>query len=303
VIAAALLSFLASGSEGGITATLRAEPAEVEVGQPMRWILEVEHPPGAAVRLPDVDPIPDDSWVLLEPRRVVRVPGGASETTRATWSVLSLEPGERALPAIAVQVEADGVARSIEPDAPAVAVRSALAAGEDAPRPIRGFHAAPGTGPGRRLAIAIGALVLLLAAALLVLRRRARRKPAAARAPTSLERLAELARSSTAAIAEDPAAGRAAIYALTRLLRESVDRRLGEDKAALVDVDWAALRESDERLPSGSRGSIARILREAEPVKYAQHAPTRFALEALLGDARNALEALEAESQPLGRAA
>jgi len=78
---------------------------------------------------------------------------------------------------------------------------------------------------------------------------------------------------------------------------------LGEDRAALVDPDWAQLRETDERLPAGSRATIARILRDAERVKYALHAPTRFAIEALLADARNALEALAEARKPLEKAA
>ena len=108
MIAAALLLLA-----GEITARLHAEPAEVEAGQPMSWILEVQHPAGALVRLPETDPVADDSWVLLEPRRVVRsaAPADRQETTTATWKVLSLEPGDRPLPTLAVQVESNGVAR------------------------------------------------------------------------------------------------------------------------------------------------------------------------------------------------
>ncbi|MFN0007700.1 MAG: hypothetical protein ACKVXR_07315 [Planctomycetota bacterium] len=272
-----------------ITARLRTEPAEAQVGEPVLWILEVEHPAGAAVRLPETDPIPDDGWVLLEPRRVV----GGQEITRATWSVLSLEPGDRALPAFAVQVESNGVARSIEVESSTLAVRSALEAGEDAPRPIRGFHEAPEHVSGRGFWLWLAALALLGAALFLWIRIRSRKRPPAVALPAPLERLAELSRQ----IQEDPESGRKTIYALTRLLRESSDRLLGEDRAALVDPDWAALREADERLPLGARTTIARILRDAERVKYALHAPTRFALEALLADARNALEAL-AEARP-----
>lgn len=285
-----------------ISARLRAEPTEVQVGQPVLWILEVDHPAGAAVRLPEADPIPDESWVLLEPRRVLLAPadpGGSQETTRATWSVLSLEPGDRALPAFAVQVESNGVARSIEVESSTLPVRSALEVGEDAPRPIRGFHAAPERTSGGGLGLALGALALLAAALFLWIRRRRRQKVPAVVLPTPLERLAELSREAL----EDPESGRKAIYALTRLLRESSDRFLAEDRAALVDPDWAALREADERLPLGTRTTIARILRDAVRVKYALHAPTRFALEALIADAKNALEALAEARLPMEKAA
>jgi len=290
MIAAALLLL---GSE--ITARLRAEPAEVEVGQPVQWILEVEHPAGAEVRLPEVDPIPEDVWVLLEPRRLSRM----QESTRVTWSALPLEPGERALPAFAVQVESNGVARSIEVESSTLPVRTALEVGEDAPRPIRGFHEAPGHVSGRGLWLSLAALGLIAVALVLWIRRRRRKHAPAAALPTPIERLAELSKQGQ----EDPESGRRAIYALTRLLRESCDGFLGEDRAALVDVDWAALREADERLPLGSRTTIARILRDAERVKYALHAPTRFALEALLADAKNALEALAEAPKPLEKAA
>lgn len=295
MIAAALLLLALGGpveTTGEITARLRAEPLEVEAGQPMTWILEVEHPAGASVRLPETDPVPDDSWVLLEPRRVVRSAAPATadglETTRATWRVLSLEPGHRPLPALAIQVESNGVARSIEVESSAITVRSALQAGEDAPRPIRGFHPAPERNSGGGLGLALGALALLAGGLAVWIRRRTRRKPQAVAVPTALEHLAELARQ----VREDPESGRKAVYALTRLLRESSDRFLGEDRAALVDGEWAALREIDERLPLGARTTFAQILRDAERVKYALHAPTRFALEALLADAKNALGAL-----------
>jgi len=300
---AATFLLLALGSAGEITARLRAEPAEAEVGQPMTWILEVEHPAGASVRLPEADPVPDESWVLLEPRRIVRSAAPATanglETTRATWKVLSLEAGDRPLPALSIQVESEGVSRSIDVQSSTIAVRSALQDGENAPRPIRGFHAAPERTAGGRLGLVLGALALLAAGLGLLLRRRARRKPRVVVAPTPLARLAELERQ----ITEDPESGRGTIYALTRLLRETTDRFLGEERAALVDGEWAALREIDERLPLGARTTFAQILRDAERSKYALHAPTRFALEALLADARNALAALAEASPPMEAAA
>ena len=291
---------LAIGVPGEARARLRAEPAQVEAGQPMTWILEVEHAAGAAVHLPEADPVPDDSWVLLEPRRIVRTPAiaGGLETTRATWKVLSLEPGDRPLPALPVQVESDGASRPVEVESSTVAVRSALQEGENAPRPIRGFHPAPERTAGHRLGLGFVALALLAALGLWI-RRRRRRKPRVAAAPTHLERLAELA----ARLSEDPESGRRVVYALTRLLRETTDRFLGEERAALVDADWAALREVDERLPIGARTTFAQILRDAERIKYALHAPTRFALEALLADARNALAALGEARSPLEVAA
>ena len=92
-------------------------------------------------------------------------------------------------------------------------------------------------------------------------------------------------------VADDPEAARAIVYDLSRLLRGSVDATLGEDRASLVDADWSARIETDERVPLGVRRTTAKILRDSERIKYALHAPTRFALEEMLADARSALEA------------
>ncbi len=285
MIAAAAL--LLSGLAGDVVARLRAEPAQVEVGQPAAWVLEIEHPAGASVHLPEGDPLPDDSWVLLEPRRVVRGSGERS-TTRATWRVMSLEPGKRKLPPIQIEVEEAGVTRKVEVEAGELDVRPALAEGEDAPRPIRSFRPPPEGAAGRTKGPVLLALVLIAAVAGFLLWRRARRKPAPASAPTALDRLAELERLA----AEDPDRARVVVYALSRLLRGTVDAFFHEDRAALVDADWAALLELDERVPLGVRTAAARILSDAERVKYALQVPTRFALEEMLADARNALEAL-----------
>ena len=262
---------------------LRLDPPQVETGEPQRWILEVEHEAGAAVRLPE-DPVAGDAWVLLEPRRISR-----SETaTRATWTMLPLEPGERPLPALAVQVEANGVSRTLEVAASTTTVRPALAPGEDAPRPIRGFHPAPPRAGVGLVAILGGVLALFAAIAAAWIVNRRRRRPVVVVPPTALQRLAALA----SGIPEDEEGARRTVYALTRLLRESTDRLLAEPRPALDDLDWAALREGDARLPADARASIARILRDAEPAKYARHAPTRFALEALFADSGKALGAL-----------
>jgi hypothetical protein len=287
ILAAALLGAPARG-DGEVVAHLHAEPSDVEVGEPCRFVLEVEHPAGATVRLPEGDLVPDDSWVLLEPRRISRP---APTRTIASWSCVSLEAGERQLPSLRIDVgDASGV-RKVDVDAGMLKVRSALAQGEDAPRPMRGFRAPPESDRGRRgrLVLAGATALAILAAAILILKRR-RRKPAQAGTPSALDRLAELRRSA----AEDEGASRRAVYGLSRLLRGTVDEFLREDRAALVDADWSARIEADERVPLGARRSIARILHDSERIKYALHAPTRFALEEMLAAAQTALEALAA---------
>ena len=275
-----------------VVAVLRAEPAEVQVGEPCRLVLEVERPAGAKVRLPDVDPVADDSWVVLEPRKLER-----SEPTRivASWKVLSLEAGERDLAKITVDEETPEGTRKIDVQAAAIHVIPALAEGEDAPRPLREFRDAPpnvAAGRGRLVLLAIAAIVA--AALAIALRRRARRTAPPAAAPTTLDRLAVLEKR----VADDPESARGIVYELSRLLRGSVDAFLAEDQAALVDAEWSSRIESDERVPLGVRRATAKLLRDSERIKYALQAPTRFALQEMLASARNALEALHAAPPP-----
>lgn len=269
-----------------VVATLRAEPPEVQVGEPCRLVLEVDRPEGATVRLPEGSPVPDDSWVVLDARKLER-----SEPTRlvASWKVMSLEAGERSLATLQVDVEGKDGTRKVEVAADPIRVLPALAEGEDAPRPMRGFRDAPASGAGRGRLVLVGLAALLAIVAALYVRRRARRKAAPVPAPTALDRLDALRKR----IADDPEAARAIVYDLSSLLRGSVDSRLGEDRASLVDADWSARIETDERVPLGVRRTTAKILRDSERIKYALHAPTRFALEEMLADARNALEAQE----------
>lgn len=292
IAAAALLAALLARAPADVVAHLRGEPAEVEVGEPCRFVLEVEHAAGATVKFPEGDLVPDDSWALLEPRRITRP---TPTRTVASWTCLSLDAGERQLPAIRIDVgDADGV-RKVDVDTGVLRVRPALAEGEDAPRPMRGFRAAPGGSSGRGRLVLVGAAALTALLAGVFFWRRARRKSAAAPVPTALDRLDELQRIA----AEDEEASRRVVYALSRLLRGSVDAFVREDRAALVDTDWLARIEPDERVPLGVRRGLARVLRDSERIKYALHAPTRFALTEMLADARSALEALAAAPIPI----
>jgi hypothetical protein len=275
-----------------VVATLRAEPAEVQVGEPCRLVLEVVRPAGAKVRLPDVDPVADDSWVVLEPRKLER-----SEPTRivASWMVLSLEAGDRELAKLSIDEETPEGTRKVDVQAAAIHVLPALAQGEDAPRPMREFRDAPPNAAAGRGRLALFAIAAIVAAAIaLALRRRAKQKQPPAAAPTTLDRLAVLEKR----VADDPESARGIVYDLSRLLRGSVDVFLAEDRASLVDAEWAAAIEADERVPLGVRRAAAKLLRDSERIKYALQSPTRFALQDMLASARNALEALQASPPP-----
>jgi hypothetical protein len=277
---------------GSASARLEAEPREARIGEPVRWTLTLEHAADARVVLPKEWPTLDGSWVLLDTGLVLRSlePDGRA-TTRASWSVMSLEPGERALPPIEVEIGDEVVTAQ----AAALKVVSELAQGEDEPRPIRGFLPPQGRAGARALLPWIGGLAVLLAAvAIWRWRARARRKVVAPSAPTPLDELAQLrgrARS-------EPDAARKITYAAVALLRRAVDRYLGETRSASPDDEWLRRVEPDERVPLGVRSAATRILQGAERVKYAQAMPTPFALEEMLSSTESALAAL-AEAPPV----
>ncbi len=281
-------------AESSAKARLEAEPREARIGEPVQWTLTVEHAADARVVLPKEWPTLDASWVLLDTGLVLRSlePDG-SATTRSTWSVMSLEAGERALPSIELEVAGEVVSA----EAAALTVLSELAPNEDEPRPIRGFLPPPLRTGARALLPWIGGLALVLAAlAIWRWRVRAGRKVVASSALTPLEELAQLrgrARS-------EPDAARKITYAAVGLLRRAVDGYLGETRFASPDDEWLRRLEPDERVPLGVRSAATRILQGAERVKYAQAMPTPFALEEMLSSTESALAAL-AEAPPLAR--
>jgi hypothetical protein len=280
-----------------VQARLACEPARAEIGQPVEWILTVEHPRAISVKLPEKAPLPDGTWVALGDRSVVNdAAAGSSEMvrTRARWRVMSLASGARAVPAIELHYEEHGAQRTLATAPIVLEVRGELGPDEDAPRPMKGFRPPPAGADGTPHWPWILGLLLAVCAILVWIRRRSRKEPAAIAVATPLERLAELER----AIGTDPDAGREITYALSMLLREAVDAFVREGQAALTDLDWTERTERDERVPAGVRSACARLLCGSEEVKYAQRVPTRFAVEEMLRDARNALEALASAPAP-----
>lgn len=288
-----------SAAQESVRVRLECQPSRVEIGQPVEWILTVEHPREIAVKVPELNLAADDTWVMLGERSVVNDPRASSEEsveTRVTWRMLSLESGARTLPPIEISYERDGTPHTAAAAPTVLDVRGELGPDEDAPRPMKGFLPAPAGAEAERLWTWIAVLAVLSALALVAawIVRRSRKKPAPLARATALDRLADLERG----LGLDPSAGRAITYSTSMLLRESVDAFARESRAGLTDLDWIERIEHDERLPLGVRSASARILRESEQVKYALHVPTRFAVEEMLRDARNALEALAAAPAP-----
>lgn len=267
-------------------ATLRAEPREVEIGQPIALELVLEH---AASERPAPDPaalLPDPSWVLLElgaPLRAVDPADPARATTRIELRVASLDPGERELTLAPLRIGArDQVLPSVS-----ITVRAALHPGEDAPRPARGLREVrdfPAESSLIAPALLFGVLVLAALAALLA-RRWRRRAPVPEPVLTPLARLEALA-------GAREAEARATCYELTRILRGALDAHLSRDLAGLTDEEWLAATPPGV-LPGEARAALGRLFARAERIKYGVETPTHFSLDELLGEGRGVLGSLE----------
>lgn len=298
--ALAVVVLVWAAQEPAVDAFVSLEPRRVEVGEPATITLVASHEAGRDVRVGEL--ALDDTWVLLETHAPVALPDPDDDgraVTRASWVVASLEPGRRALPEIDVELGEARAPRRAAVAVPELEVAGALAEGEDAPRPPRGFReVGPLPEPASPVPwlSGLGALVVGLAA-LAVVRRR-RRAPRAAPAPTPLERLAELERAPLAS-ADDV---RAVHFALTRLAREAVDARAHRERAGLTDDEWLAAARGD--VPAERRPELERLLAAAAEVKYGGGAPTEWAVRELLQDARRVLESLaDPGARPRGQRA
>lgn len=332
MIAAAVLTALALVAQrGDVVARLVPEPAEVEIGEPVEWVLDVVHPASARVRpldkslavaakpatttpashgaqptTPSAVPADDAksaaaerAWVKVGDTTWTRTTDPADPTrvhTNARFRAIALEGGDLAAPAMAIELVDGANASELAPESLPVHVRGALAEGEDAPRPMLGFRDVPADlGPVKRGPWVLAALVAVVVAALATWLLARKKKAPAPAPPTPIARLDELAR----AFASDVADGRATVYALSRLVRETVDAFVASDRSGATDDAWSAAVATDERVPLGVRDASTRLLASAERVKYAQETPTRFAVEELVKDARAALETLASTPRPV----
>lgn len=288
-------------SPSGSRATLVPEPASVEIGEPVEWMLDVVHPKKLRVGFPAKD-AEDRRFAPLSERTVARAADPNDDAlvhTIARWTTMALEPGDLAPPPLALELTGGAATETLVVNGLPVHVAGALAEGEDAPRPLLGLRElsperAAQLEPARRAPLVLAGLGALLVAALGVFLVRRRAKPTLPSEPTPLARLDAIA----AAFAADPESGRARVYELSRLLRGSVDGFLGVERSGRTDDDWARAVEADERVPAGVRSACGRLLASAERVKYAQETPTRFAVDEFLRDARAVLEALASAPRP-----
>jgi hypothetical protein len=278
MILAALLLALPQAPEAQITAAATT----VEVGEPFELAIEIRHAADVDVEL---DPARlDDAWVLLHASGAVRRPAAEGRaTTRVTWTVAALEPGEEALPALWASVDG-AAAQAIPVLGSGVTVAGVLAPDEDQPRPPRGFResAAPSAGIPWWIWPVTAVVAVGLGAALLWARRRTRTTGDAAPGP------AQRLRALDPAALGDPRAVQAAYYEMTAALREAVDARLQRSSAAQTDEEWLAATKSE--LPESEFDLVADVLRQSAEVKYGTARPTHWGAQETLGRVLSVVE-------------
>jgi len=304
--------------EAEIEARFSIEPQEVEVGQPFRLTLRVEHPSRESVFDLKLNELQlDDSWVIFDMSRETAAglpdrPGRSR--TLWHWSLASLDPGPRRLLNELISLVDDERVASVDASETAIEVLSVLGEGEAQPRPLRGLPEGFGSLPQTDLSLWQrawpGVLAFLLLCTGLALWRRLTRRPRNQAQP-ALAPLAELEVLRAEPAQELPAV-RERHFALTRLVRRATDEKLGLARPGLTDEEWLA--EVQRLLESGAAGApeasapnplppdllaqLSEFLGAAQAIKYAKASSSGWALEETHAATRRILESLAQAHRP-----
>jgi LPXTG-motif cell wall-anchored protein len=294
----------------GVEARLVVERAEVQVGEPFRLRLEVDHPRGTSVRAAELPYGPEQGWILFERGEFVaeeRSDGGglrsvlalelaAIEQTEVTTEQGPVLSATRSVPPPSLEWR-DGEHTAALPCAPGTIVATSnLRVGEDLPRGLPSLlpqEQSAATGPLWLRAAPWAGLVAALAGALLWLRRR--RRSAAPRPPPTL---AERRRSLDQRLrAGDP--DRALVFDAVHLLRDGVDRLRRGARPGETDEEWLAGLPREEPFAT-LRPELRDFLHRATRARYSNDQPTSWAIEELLREALERAERLEQVPVPSG---
>jgi len=269
--------------------TARVEPAAAGVGEPIAIVVDAAHEAGGYARA--LEPYLDRAspWVFLGSSRE----SGAT-STRLSWRFVALDAEETTPPEVkfTLRARADEDPRVVRATASPIELASALAEGEDAPRPLLGLRelpdgAAAGGAEDTARALLLGAFALAVVALALTawrLRRRALGRLGPIDTASAADRIAVLAASD--------APLKARHFELTRVLRAALDARRGwtdEELARALEAD-PAMRG---RLGEDACEAAADVLRRAAPTKYAGARPTEFAVRETFEAAERAVRALK----------
>jgi hypothetical protein len=262
------------------------EPPDTEVGEPVELVLYVPHDASENVSVDSAALDLDTSWIVFEGPSRSTVPDAhdaTRATTRVSWKIASLEPGEREMPAIEVKIARKSEApHAVSVSAAKLNARAVLGPNEDAPRPPKGFRPVAAEVESRAwLPWTLGgAAVLVLGGGALAMWLVKRNRLQPAPQPSRLELIEALAQRDV----EQPVVVREVHYELARLLREVFDSRHGVSRTALTDEEWlqaVAASFTPEHL-----NELAEILRVSAEVKYGAAQPTQWAVRETIQRAR-----------------
>ncbi len=283
----------------GLRATLTTEPDDVEVGEPMRWTLEIHHPKELIPILPGTDLGLGPHWVVLEDYGATAEasPDGINEAgfwiTRKSWQVLGLA-GIEVLPSMEIFFGEGEAALSVMTSEGKLAIESVLGADDEFARPRRGFRdprdPSPATEPLPWWLLAPAVTLVLVAGWWILIRKRTGANPVAKVAP--LDQLTSMEQN----LPDDLQALQSLYYSLTSLVREATEERLGQSWAGTTDAEWLDLVRSDARVSGEIEEHLGQVFESAESVKYARIKPTSWAVEEVLGAARGVIESMDSVS-------
>ncbi len=272
----------------------RVEPEVVRIGQPFSVVVDVLHESGQSPRFEAFQA--SDLWWEEAPRRTVTLelrdqPGRS--LTQLRYSLVGIESGEQTLELPSGSIDGLEAVKRVEVPAVHLTIQGELAEGEDAPRDLAGFPEAPEARPSAMTLAAFGAGVVALAAALLAtvyLVRRALRGASSPR-PHVRSAVEEL----MAFDSREESRAREAFALASRAVREAIDRDLGEALPGLTDEEWIDRRASEEPIAGHRIARACELLRSAERVKYGMEQPTRWAVDEVLGEAREVVSTQQLE--------
>lgn len=279
---------LTTGARAEVEVTL--DPPAITVGDPATATLAVDLPGNATLTFPDWSRGWGDARVL-EAGPVEATPAGGRTRYRQRITLTAFRIGKIELPPVAIRTEG-GAGELTTPKALALEVRSVLPADAaqstpmppEPPRPLPRPRAALWT---------IGALALAIAAAAFAARRAGLVRAAAGEAP-ALPPLPELEAALAALAGVAPASGHAR---LSTALRRYFGRALGfhavESTTREIERQLAA-RHLEATLVARS----ARLLRDADQVKFARRDATSDELERRRTEALALAGAVETHLRP-----
>lgn len=263
-----------------VRARLRPEREEVEVGEPVVWNLEIEHPSALRIEVDSAGLGDDLAWVVLSEgaRTGEPDPGRPGRRIhRAQWTLAALEAGEGAPGGIQVSYPVAGESREVEIELVPLRVVGLLTPDEMAPRPRREWREEIADDPvAPPWGWPLAALLLLVPFAWVArgfLRRRKHDDGESEVEPTPLEVLEGLRKGTV-----EVGGSQELHYRLTELLRHQVDEWVGRDGSALTDEEWLAGLESS-KVPVERRTELHGLFESCAPIKYGGFEPTEFRVQ------------------------